>query len=282
MRHKIALVLALLFALTSVSAQSPQQTDQGQKFQPAVGQAGKDVIWVPTPEELVAAMLDAAKVTAKDFVMDLGSGDGRIVIAAAKRGARALGIEYNPDMVALSRQNAQEAGVSERAAFRQADIFETDFSQATVVTMYLLPDLNMRLRDKVLGLKPGTRIVSHSFDMGDWEADETINIDYRTAYLWIVPAKAAGTWTWTGPKGDAELTLVQTFQKLEGKLKSGGTEWTVRNPKLDGDRLGFSVEESASAMREYAGQIKGDVITGTSKAAGGASAPWSAKRAAAR
>jgi len=278
MRHKTALSLAVLFVLATVFAPAARQTDKGQKFQPSVGQSGKDVIWVPTPEELVTAMLDAAKVTAKDFVMDLGSGDGRIVIAAAKRGARALGIEYNPDMVALSKQNALDAGVTERAAFRQADIFETDFSQATVVTMYLLPDLNMRLRDKILGLKPGTRIVSHSFSMDDWEADQTINIEYRTAYLWIVPARAGGAWAWQGPAGPAELSLVQTFQKIEGTLKSGGREETIREAKLDGDRISFAVDEGGGAAREYTGRVQGDAIFGTVKGTGGTGAAWTAKR----
>ena len=137
------------------------------------GQAGKDVVWVPTPQALVDKMLDMAKVTPKDFVMDLGSGDGRTVITAAKRGARAMGIEYNPDMVALSEKNAAEAGVTDKATFVKADLFETDFSKATVVTMFLLPSINLKLRPKILDMKPGTRVVSNTFDMEDWEADET-------------------------------------------------------------------------------------------------------------
>jgi SAM-dependent methyltransferase len=269
----VLFVLALLVPLTA------QQTDKGQKFQPSVGQAGKDVIWVPTPEELVAAMLDMAKVTPADFVIDLGSGDGRIAIAAAKRGARALGIEFNPDMVALSRENAQEAGVADKATFRQADIFETDFSKATVVTMYLLPDLNLRLRPKILDLKPGTRVVSHAFTMDDWEADQTADFEYRTAYLWIVPAKVAGTWSWTARDGAAELTLVQTFQKIEGALKKGGKERPIRNGKLEGEKISFSVEEGPNGIEEYSGVVKGDVISGTAKGLAGASNPFSARRA---
>jgi SAM-dependent methyltransferase len=268
-------ILTVLFVLALLVPLTAQQTDKGQKFQPSVGQAGKDVIWVPTPEELVAAMLDMAKVTASDFVIDLGSGDGRIAIAAAKRGARAMGIEYNPDMVALSRENAQEAGVADKATFRQADIFETDFSKATVVTMYLLPDLNLRLRPKILDLKPGTRIVSHAFTMDDWEADQTADVEYRTAYLWIVPAKVAGTWSWTTASGAAELRLIQTFQKIEGTLKAGGKEWPIRNGKLDGEKIGFSVEEGPSTVREYSGVVKGNVITGTAKGTAGA---WTATR----
>jgi len=271
--------LTILFILVLLGSLSAQQTDKGQKFQPSVGQAGKDVIWVPTPDELVAAMLDMAHVTPADFVIDLGSGDGRIAIAAAKRGARAMGIEYNPDMVTLSRENAEEAGVADRATFRQADIFETDFSKATVVTMYLLPDLNLRLRPKILDLKPGTRVVSHAFTMDDWEADQTADVEYRTAYLWIVPAKVAGTWSWTTNAGEAEMTLIQTFQKIEGVLKSGGKEWPLRNPKLEGERIAFSIEESPTETREYAGQVKGNVIAGTAKGRLGPAAPWTAKRA---
>jgi precorrin-6B methylase 2 len=271
-------ILTVLFVLALLVPLSAQQTDKSQKFQPSVGQAGKDVIWVPTPEELVAAMLDMAKVTPADFVIDLGSGDGRIAIAAAKRGARALGIEYNPDMVALSRENAREAGVADKATFRQADIFETDFSKATVVTMYLLPDLNLRLRPQILDLKPGTRIVSHAFTMDDWEADQTADFEYRTAYLWIVPAKVAGTWSWTARDGAAELTLVQTFQKIEGGLKKNGKEWPIRNGKLEGEKISFSVEEGTNGIEEYSGVVKGDVISGTAKGPTGASNAFSARR----
>lgn len=271
-------ILTVLFVLALLAPLTAQQTDKGQKFQPSVGQAGKDVIWVPTPEELVTAMLDMAKVTPADFVIDLGSGDGRIAIAAAKRGARALGIEYNPDMVALSRENAQEAGVADKATFRQADIFETDFSKATVVTMYLLPDLNLRLRPRILDLKPGTRVVSHAFTMDDWEADQTADFEYRTAYLWIVPAKVAGTWSWTARDGAAELTLVQTFQKIEGALKKGGKEWPIRNGKLEGEKISFSVEEGPNGIEEYSGAVKGDVVSGTAKGPAGASNAFSARR----
>src|SRR5690349_19089770 len=167
-------------------------------FQPEVGQPGKDVVWVPTPQVLVDKMLDMAKLTPKDYLMDLGSGDGRTVITAAKRGARATGIEYNPEMVKLSQSNAKNAGVGERAEFRKADLFETDLSKATVITMFLLPDINLKLRPKLLKLKPGTRVVSNTFTMGDWKPDETSspkNCDssWCTALLWIIPAQVAGT-----------------------------------------------------------------------------------------
>ena len=187
------------------------QAQPAQDYQPSVGQEGKDVIWVPTPQALVDKMLDLAKVTPKDNVIDLGSGDGRTVITAAKRGAHALGIEYNPDMVELSKRNAAKEGVSDHASFVKADLFESDFSQAQVISMFLLSSINLKLRPKILDLKPGTRIVSNTFDMGDWKPDESATIpncnSWCTAHLWIVPAKAEGIWKL--PQG--ELTLKQNF-----------------------------------------------------------------------
>jgi precorrin-6B methylase 2 len=257
--------LAVLFLFTCFAAPVPSQEKQ---YEPTVGQEGKDVIWVPTPEELIQAMLDAAKVTPDDFVMDLGSGDGRIVIAAAKRGARAQGIEYNPDMVELSRRNAEKAGVSAKATFENADIFATDFSKATVITMYLLPQLNLKLRPIILELKPGTRVVSHAFTMGDWAADQTIEMEGRTAFLWLVPAKVEGTWAWP----DAELKLTQEFQIVKGTLKTDGKELTLKNGKLDGSAITFSAGD-----KEYSGQVNGGTIAGT-LTANRQSQKWSATR----
>jgi len=193
-------------------------------YEPSVGQAGKDVVWVPTPQALVDKMLDMAKVTPNDFVIDLGSGDGRTVITAAKRGARAMGIEYNPDMVELSKRNAEKEGVASRAQFVKADLFQTDLSKATVITMFLLPDINLKLRPKILSLKPGTRVVSNTFTMAEWQADETATVSegcdgsWCTALFWVVPAKVAGNWK--VPQGD--LVLKQEFQMLSGTLNSGG------------------------------------------------------------
>src|SRR5258707_1533949 len=170
-------------------------------FEPFSGQPGKDVVWVPTSQALVDKMLDMAKLTPTDVHMDLGSGDGRTVITAAKRGARSTGIEYNPDMVELSKTNATKAGVNDKATFVKADLFETDFSKATVITLFLLPDINLKLRPKILRLKPGTRVVSNSFEMGEWKADETVTVtegcdtSWCTALLWIVPAQVAGAYT---------------------------------------------------------------------------------------
>jgi tRNA G37 N-methylase Trm5 len=195
------IAFALLVACSaSLALAQAQKAPAASAYEPSVGQEGKDVVWVPTPQTLVDRMLDMARVTPKDFLMDLGSGDGRTVITAAKRGVRALGIEYNPDMVELSRRNAQKEGVANLASFVKADLFETDFSKATVITMFLLPDINLKLRPKILGLKPGTRIVSNSFTMGEWIADDEQKVEkgcdssWCTALLWIVPAKVAGSY----------------------------------------------------------------------------------------
>ena len=239
-------------------------------YQPQVGQEGKDVIWVPTPQALVDRMLDIAKVTPKDYVIDLGSGDGRTVITAAKRGVKALGIEYNPDMVELSKRNAAKEGVSERASFMKADLFETDFSQATVITMFLLPDINIRLRPKILNLKAGTRIVSNSFTMGDWTADDTVMakdgcVSYCTAYLWIVPAKVEGHWS----LGDGELSLKQTYQMISGSLTRGGKSAPIANGKLSGDQITFNAGGSV-----YMGRVSGNSMEGTISSGGN----WQASR----
>jgi SAM-dependent methyltransferase len=269
--RKTSWIFLLVLTLSLLSFNTIPNTN-AQEYEPSVGQAGKDVIWVPTPESLVEAMLDAAKVTSADFVMDLGSGDGRIVIAAAKRGAQAMGIEYNPDMVKLSKQRAAEAGVSDKASFVNADIFESDYSKATVVTMYLLPNLNLKLRPALLNLKPGTRIVSNSFTMGDWEADQTISKEGRTGYLWIVPAKVEGLWTWEEKSEPARLQLTQNFQKIEGTLTVNGNSGPILNAQLRGDLINFSW-----GKQNYSGRISPDGIQGEAESQNGKT-KWSAAR----
>jgi SAM-dependent methyltransferase len=259
----IALAALWIFIISPAAAVS-------QQYEPTVGQEGKDVIWVPTPEELVQAMLDLAEVTPSDCVIDLGSGDGRIVIAAAKRGANAVGYEYNPDMVQLSKQNAEKAGVADKATFVNADLFTADLSKATVITMYLLPQLNLRLRPTLLELKPGTRLVSHAFNMGDWPHDKSVEKEGRTAYLWIVPAKVEGVWVWQGGSGYSELKLTQTFQNIQGSLKADGKETALKNAKLEGDHISFTV-----GNQDYAGRVSGKTIEGTMKS-GGREQKWSA------
>ena len=265
--------LLALFLSVAVSGACAQAQPAKQEYEPQVGQEGKDVIWVPTPQALVEKMLGMAKVTPKDYLIDLGSGDGRTVIAAAKRGAKSLGIEYNPDMVELSKRNAAKAGVSDKANFAKADLFESDLSQATVITMFLLPDINIKLRPKILDLRPGTRIVSNSFTMGDWTADETATVadgcaSYCTAYLWIVPAKVEGTWR----LAQGELTLKQTYQMISGTLKSGSNMTPITNGKLNGDRIVFSVGGA-----QYSGRVSGNTIQGTTKT-GGSDSNFSATR----
>jgi precorrin-6B methylase 2 len=266
-RLLIAVAVAALAAGVGVQAQNPQ-------FKPEVGQAGKDVVWVPTSQVLVNKMLEIAKVTPQDYVIDLGSGDGRTVITAAKLGAKALGVEYNPDMVELSRRNAAQAGMSDRTTFMKADLFETDFSQATVITMFLLPDINLRLRPKILDMKPGTRVVSNTFTMEDWTPDETATVtegctSWCTALLWIVPAKVEGTWKM--PQG--QLVLNQMFQFVTGTLKSGATSGPVSDGKLRGDVITFTVGGT-----EYTGRVNGNTMAGTFKAAG-KTGEWTATRA---
>jgi len=253
----VRLALAVLLA-----ACLPLALAQGQKppaaYEPSVGQEGKDVVWVPTPQALVDKMLDMARVTPRDFVMDLGSGDGRTVITAAKRGVRAMGIEFNPDMVALSQKNAEQEGVSQRATFMKADLFETDFSKATVITMFLLPEINLKLRPKILALKPGTRVVSNTFSMEEWKADESITLSdaqgctasWCTALLWIVPARVAGSYK--TPQG--ELVLKQEFQLLSGTLRTGG-----RTLALDGKVRGEEISFRAGG-REYRGRVNGRTL----------------------
>jgi len=262
---------ALCLAWAVACGFSPARAAQGE-YQPEVGQEGKDVVWVPTPQVLVDKMLDMAKVTSKDYVIDLGSGDGRTVITAAKRGAKALGIEYNPEMVELSKRNAAKEGVTDKAAFMKADLFESDFSHATVITMFLLPSINMKLRPKILDLKPGTRIVANSFDMEDWKPDETAKVDgcsnWCTAYLWIVPAKVGGTWNLS----QGELTLKQTFQLISGTLKSGNNTAQITNGKLNGDQITFT-----AGGAQYTGHVNGNSIEGTVK--GGSNGKWRATRA---
>jgi len=265
-------VLTLGLSLVAVSVFAQTQTAT-KPFEPTVGRPGKNVEWVPTPQAMVDKMLDLAKVTSQDYVIDLGSGDGRTVITAAARGARAHGIEYDPDMVTLSERNAAREGVSARATFAKADLFESNFSQASVITMFLLPALNMQLRPQLLDLKPGTRIVSNTWDMEDWQADETADVGDRCAawcraFLWIVPAKVEGTWRL--PQG--ELALKQRFQMVSGTLTNGSGTTPIGDAKLRGDQISFS-----AGGVQYTGRVNGNTIEGTTS--GRTSTAWRATRA---
>lgn len=253
-RLSAGVILSAVFI--SLSAQK-EQVDKN--FIPHSGQEGKDVVWVPTPQVLVEKMLDIAKVTPKDFVIDLGSGDGRTVITAAKRGARARGIEFNPNMIELSRRHAAAEGVSDRAEFIQDDLFEADLSQATVITMFLLTEINLKLRPVLLELKPGTRIVSNTFEMGEWIPDEkALDIEncesWCDALLWIVPAKVEGIWKM--PHG--ELNLSQEFQMVSGNLKTEKNTISISEGRLNGDQITFIANDE-----KYSGHVNGNSIEGT-------------------
>jgi len=243
--------------------------------EPFVGQEGKDVVYVPTPPEMVERMLDLAGVTPQDFVIDLGSGDGRIVTAAARRGARALGIEYDEGLVALARRLTAEQGVADKAVFLQADLFESDFSEATVLTTFLLSDVMLRLRERIFNLTPGTRLVSNSFTMEGWRPDQTDSIDgcttWCTVHLWVVPAKVGGTWRLR----DGDLVLKQDFQKLSGTLTmrtSGATPMPIADGRLRGDEITFTAGGAV-----YSGRVSGRAMKGTIDA-GGPTAGWTADR----
>jgi SAM-dependent methyltransferase len=268
MPHARALALAIVIACSTTLALAQQKP-----FQPEVGQPGKDVVWVPTPEEMVEKMLDLAQVTSRDFVMDLGSGDGRNVIAAAKRGAQGVGVEYNPDMVDLSKRLAKEAGVAEKAQFVQGDMYKADFSKADVLALFLLPSNLLQLRSKFLELRPGSRIVSNTFYIQDWNPDQTVQVDnctsWCTALLYIVPAKAGGTWRL--PQG--ELTLKQDFQMLSGTLMAGG-QTTMVTGRLRGEQITLS-----AGAQEYSGVVRGNNIEGTTKTGSDGGARWTATRA---
>ncbi len=242
---------------------------------PLVGQQGKDAIWVPTPNALIELMLDLAKVTAQDKVVDLGSGDGRAVIAAAKRGASALGIEFDANLVAISKASAQKEGVVGKARFERADIFATDFSDASVVVLFLLPDLNIRLRPSILSMKPGTRVVSNTFEMGGWLPDQVVSLReecdffFCKALLWIVPAKIAGEWAIETDGKAGILSLKQQFQTFSGTVSNGGASIPVTDGRLAGDELTFTAAGDA-----YTGKVNGDSIEGTTRSG----AVWKARR----
>ena len=256
---------------------------QAQKFEPQVGQAGKDVIWVPTPDEVVERMLTMAQTGPNDIHFDLGAGDGKIAIMAAKKfGARATGIEYNPEMVKYGNARAQEAGVAGvgpgKATIRQADIFATDFSSATVITLYLLPSLNMKLRPTILSMKPGTRVVSHSFTMEDWEADEISTMDGRRAYFWVVPANVMGSWTLDTGASKNELTIEQTFQKINGSVSFGNVHAGLREARVRGPQIGFAYVDQSGLRRDFTGTVNGKQMQGSFRDEKGQTGNWTATK----
>ena len=268
------IVFALLLLPPAALAQTqPQTQTQTKDYEPTVGQPGKDVVWVPTPQALVEKMLDLAKVTPQDVVMDLGSGDGRNIIAAAKRGARAIGVEYNPDMVSLSRRTAEKEGVADKATFIEGDMYEADISKATVMALFLLTENMEQLLPKFLSLKPGSRIVANTFGFRSWEPDATESVDedcmsWCKALLWIVPAKVDGKWL--VPQG--ELVLQQQYQVLSGTLSIDGRPTPIANGRVRGEEITFAIGDT-----QYVGRVSGDKIVGTIKSAA-AERRWQASR----
>ena len=272
--RRLCAVLGVAILTSAAWAQpAKKEAAAASEFTPEVGQSGKDVVWVPTAQTLVNKMLDMVKLTPQDTLYDLGSGDGRTVITAAKRGARAYGIEYNPDMVELSKRNAEKEGVAARATFEKADIFASDYSKATVITLFLLPELNVKLRPTILDMKAGTRVAANSFDMGDWKPDQTARVEgnctsWCTAYLWIVPAKVEGAWK----LAHGELTLTQQYQTIAGTLRMADKTLAISSGKLDGENISFSV-----GGVQYSGRVRGDTMDGA-MAVGATRSPWSASR----
>lgn len=280
MKLSVLLPAALALAL-SFTAATPLRAQEAKPWEPARGQAGRDVIWIPTEPETVQRMLEIAKVTPKDIVVDLGAGDGRIVIAAARAGATARGVEYNPDMTEFARRQIEKAGVPpERARMIRGDLFEHDISDATVITLYLLPGLNLKLRPRLLELRPGTRIVSHAFTMGEWQEDarEEVKVSggwQQTVYYWVVPARVGGLWNLAIPGWFSTTTLQvnfeQTFQMLGGTVRSGDRVSSVaKGSRLRGDEISFTLIDDAGVARQFTGRVSGDTMQGHG---------WSATRA---
>jgi len=261
-RRALSTFIFVSFAVCWLQACSVLQPET---YVPKRGQMGKDVMWLPTSDDLVLKMLDAAKVGPQDELVDLGAGDGKIPIAAARQfGARAWGIEYNKDLAALAQRNAQRAGVAERVRIVHGDIFKEDFSKATVVTMYLLEELNAQLRPTILAMKPGTRVLSNTFSMGDWEPDQVIRATNGTGYFWTVPANVAGLWTLSGldEKGSATLKLDQNFQRIGGTLTLQGKTQNLLGARMEGSALHFSFINADGLLKAVKVLVNGQVFSG--------------------
>jgi SAM-dependent methyltransferase len=264
---KFLAILTLAFVFVALAGQRAvsQVISDGQE------KIKLDVPYEPSSEDIVGTMLEIAKVGKNDLVYDLGCGDGRIVIAAAqKTGARGVGVDLDPVRIKESLENARKAGVTDRVQFFQQDLFQTEIGPATVVMLYLYPEVNLKLRPKLFReLKPGTRVVSHSHDMKDWEPDRTITTSGgHGIHFWVIPANVTGTWEWTLP-GEKEryvLKLSQQFQKVSGTLRSGFNEIPVKDPVLRGDQLLFTAEglfKGETQTRRFTGRVQGHLLEGT-------------------
>ncbi len=273
--------MAALAATLALPAQAAKPLDD--EFEPKLGRIGKDVMWLPTPDAMIERLMHMAAVTPQDRLVDLGSGDGRIVIAAARDfDVPARGVEYDPAMVAFARQQAQAAGVGDKATFEEGDIFETDFAEASVVALYLLPELNLRLRPLLLAMRPGTRIVTHQFDMGRWTPDETATVAHRQGYLWIVPANMTGEWKLRYGEGSdaitATLDIEQRFQRMAGTAAHEDFTTTLRAPRISGNRVRFAFTDPSGVLREFDGRVNGKTLRGDAQGSDGTRVPFSAQR----
>ncbi|MES2979309.1 MAG: class I SAM-dependent methyltransferase [Pseudomonadota bacterium] len=267
-----------LAALSSVLLAGCAGTPKDPNYKPARGQSGKDVVWIATPPQLVEKMLTMAKVTPDDRVYDLGAGDGIIgIIAAQQFKAQAVGIEYNPELAEFARRKVREAGVQDKVRIVTGDIFVEDFSSATVVTMYLLPELNLKLRPTLLRMKPGTRVVAHAFDMGEWQPDETATAAGANAFLWIVPAQVQGGWTATFEGKPVRLNLEQTFQNVGGTITIDGRTLPLLGARLRGEDLSFQFRRDAQAISSFNGKASAGRLTGT-LSTDGVNQPFEASR----
>ena len=260
--YRVWAVALALFGLQGCSSLTPEA------YQPKLGQPGKDVMWLPTRDELLSRMLETVKVTKDDVVYDLGAGDGKIPIAAATQyGARAVGIEYNRDMAALATRNSQRAGVADRVKIIHGDIFKEDFSSATVLTLYLLEELNFQLRPLILQMRPGTRVLSNTFSMGDWEPDQVISVNSNTGYFWTVPAPVGGAWSLSGISGaqPAVLQVTQKYQRLAGSLRIDGQTQALLGATIQGQELRFSFLNDSGDLKSVrlavdGASLKGEVV----------------------
>jgi hypothetical protein len=257
------LFLVLLTSWLNVACASTTATTA--TYEPVRGQAGKDVIWIPTPEGLIEKMLTTAKVSDQDKLFDLGSGDGIIAITAARKyGAQSVGIEFNPDMAQFARRKVAEAGMTDTVKIITGDIFQEDFSSATVVTLYLMPHLNMKLRPILLKMKPGTRVVSHAFTMDEWEPDEIMSHQSAQAYFWVVPAQIEGAWVMNGIEGGPfRVNMSQSFQNIGGTLTRGGQTLAMMGAKLRGEEIKFQFTTSDRKVHAFSGRLEGGRFKGT-------------------
>jgi len=267
-----AFQIVVAFSVVSLAAIANAPAEKGKKFEPVPGMPGKDSVWVPTPFATLEKMYDMAKLTTKDFVIDLGSGDGRAIVAAGKRGARGVGVEWNEDLIAVSNKAAAQAGVSHLAKFVKHDMFSYDISEATVMALFMLPDQLSKLTPRFLDLRPGSRIVMNGFAIPHWTPDETGKAtgdcgSWCTAHLYFVPAKLAGSWR----LGESDLSLTQNFQMLTGSLTAGGTSTPIANGRINGEEVTFTVGDT-----QYTGRVSGNTMSGQST--GGGSGSWSATR----